>query len=38
MIAAVAIVDSEMSLQAGREILLSRGQIIIAQLTLERAP
>ena len=33
----VAIVESEMSLQAGQEKKILRGQIIIAKVTLERA-
>ena len=35
--AAVAIVESEMSLHAGHEKKLLQGQIIIAKVTLERA-
>ena len=36
MIPTVAIVESEMSLHAGQEKKLLRGQIIIAKVTLER--
>ena len=34
----VDILESEMSLHAGQEKKLLRGQIIIAKVTLERAP
>ena len=38
MIAAVANVESEMFLHAGQEKKLSSGQILIAKVTLKRAP